>query len=159
MRSFFLFYAPMAPPAGERGSVAAGDAAPLAGINCAILRFIACHRLRRTQVRLHPMSALAPRLASVSAPRATSATARSPTACFASCRRFPLRGLSCHIGRSQARYSVATLLTFIVASIACFANSLCRGLRFEKKPHRGFFSLLTQQVSQGAPTKCAPFSL
>ena len=67
------------------------------GINGAILRFIACHRLRRTQVRLHPMPALAPRLASVSAPRATSATARSPTDRSASCRRFPLRGPSCHI--------------------------------------------------------------
>ena len=33
--------------------------------------------------------------------------------------------------------------SFIVAIIDCFANSLRRGLRFEKKPHRGFFFLLT----------------
>ena len=49
--------------------------------------------------------------------------------------------LSCRMGRSQARYSVATLLTFIVAIIDCFANSLRRGLRFGKTPPRGVFSL------------------
>ena len=89
-----------------RGSGLGPFEPPLAGINGAILRFIACHRLRRTQVRLHPMPALAPRLASVSAPRATSATARSPTDRSAICRRFPLCGLPadmvayCHDHRS-----------------------------------------------------------
>ena len=41
--------------------------------------------------------------------------------------------LSCHI--VVARRGIA--LSF---------NSLCRGLRFEKKPHRGFFSLLTNSA-------------
>ena len=96
----------MAPPAGERGSVAAGDAATE----------------RSEEVPL-----------GIRAPLPWFYTAPSPTACLASCRRFPLRGLSCRM--VVARRGVA--LSF---------NSLRRGLRFVKTPHRGVFPSLTLLV-------------
>ena len=46
----------------------------------------------------------------------------------------------------SARSHCPVVWSFIVAIIDCFANSLRRGLRFEKKLHRGFFFLLTLAV-------------
>ena len=140
----------------ERGSGLGPFEPPLAGINGAILRFIACHRLRRTQVRLHPMPALAPRLASVSAPRATSATARSPTACFAICRMVPAtRPVLPH------RTLAGSLFRRYAPYVHCRKHSLLRELLVSRTSLRQNappepFALLTQQVSRAYNNVC-PF--
>ena len=60
---------------------------------------------------------------------------------------------------SQSRQAVPALpcpatWSFCVAIIDCFGNSLWRGLRFEKTPRRGVFSLLTHKESLRSRSPC-----